>query len=72
MALEEMRTEEPVKVDIIAGFLGAGKTTLINKLLGGAVDPAETVLIENEFGDVSIDDELLAWLRQAYDFAASK
>ena len=60
MALEKVRTEEPVKVDIIAGFLGAGKTTLINKLLGGAVDPSETVLIENEFGDVSIDDELLA------------
>ena len=50
---------EPVKIDIISGFLGAGKTTIINKLLEGAVSPAETVLIENEFGEVSIDDELL-------------
>ena len=60
MAQDEMHAEEPVKVDIVAGFLGAGKTTLINKLLGGAVEPSETVLIENEFGDVSIDDELLS------------
>jgi len=51
--------EELVKIDIIAGFLGAGKTTMINKLLEGAVAPAETVLIENEFGEVSIDDDLL-------------
>ena len=56
---EGIEAEAPVKIDIIAGFLGAGKTTLINKLLGGAVSAAETVLIENEFGDVAIDDELL-------------
>ena len=48
------------KIDIVCGFLGAGKTTLINRLLEGAVSPADTVIIENEFGDVSIDDELLA------------
>ena len=60
MTQNAVNAEEPVKVDIIAGFLGAGKTTIINKLLGGAVEPSETVLIENEFGDVAIDDDLLS------------
>ena len=48
-----------VKLDIISGFLGAGKTTFINKLLSDGYDIEGTVLIENEFGDVSVDGELI-------------
>lgn len=47
------------KIDIISGFLGAGKTTLINKLLLEAYLDEKPVLIENEFGEASIDDILL-------------
>lgn len=47
------------KLDIISGFLGAGKTTFINKLFSDGYDITKTVLIENEFGDVSIDGELV-------------
>ncbi len=43
------------KVNIISGFLGAGKTTLIKKLLGGAFDGEKVVLLENEYGEVGID-----------------
>ncbi|MCQ2406213.1 MAG: GTP-binding protein [Oscillospiraceae bacterium] len=43
------------KVDIFSGFLGAGKTTLIKKLLAEAYKGEKLVLIENEFGDVSVD-----------------
>lgn len=39
------------KIDIISGFLGAGKTTLIKKLLKEAYADEQVVLIENEFGD---------------------
>ncbi|MDR0459729.1 MAG: GTP-binding protein, partial [Coriobacteriales bacterium] len=48
-----------IKLDIITGFLGAGKTTLINKLLAEAYIDEKPVLIENEFGEVSIDDSLV-------------
>ena len=41
------------KIDIVSGFLGAGKTTLIKKLLKEALAGTQTVLIENEFGAVS-------------------
>ena len=44
-----------VKVNIISGFLGAGKTTLIRKLLKEALNGDKTVLIENEFGEIGID-----------------
>ncbi len=44
-----------VKIDIISGFLGAGKTTLIKKLLKEALAGEKVVLLENEFGDVGID-----------------
>ena len=44
-----------VKVNIISGFLGAGKTTLIQKLLKEALSGDKTVLIENEFGEIGID-----------------
>ncbi len=50
---------ENVSVHIIAGFLGAGKTTFINKLFADGVDARSTVLIENELGETSIDDQLL-------------
>ena len=44
-----------VKIDIISGFLGAGKTTLIKKLLKEAFEGEQVVLIENEFGEIGID-----------------
>ena len=44
-----------VKVNIISGFLGAGKTTLIKKLLGGAMKDEQVILLENEYGEVGID-----------------
>ena len=43
------------KVNIISGFLGAGKTTLIKKLLSGAFGDEKVVLLENEYGEVGID-----------------
>ena len=43
------------KVNIISGFLGAGKTTLIKKRLGGAFEGEKVVLLENEYGEVGID-----------------
>ena len=48
-----------VKVDIISGFLGAGKTTLIQKLLKEALAGKKVVLIENEFGEIGIDGGFL-------------
>lgn len=48
-----------VKVDIFSGFLGAGKTTLIKKLANEGLYKEKTVIIENEFGEVSIDGTLL-------------
>ena len=47
------------KIDIISGFLGAGKTTLIKKLLEGAFQKEKVVLIENEFGEIGIDGGFL-------------
>ena len=47
------------KIDIISGFLGAGKTTLIKKLLSEAFQGEKLVLIENEFGEISIDGGFL-------------
>ena len=47
------------KIDIISGFLGAGKTTLIKKLLSQAFQGEKLVLIENEFGEISIDGGFL-------------
>ena len=47
------------KIDIISGFLGAGKTTLIKKLLDGAFQGEKVVLIENEFGEIGIDGGFL-------------
>lgn len=47
------------KIDIISGFLGAGKTTFIKKLLKEAVSGEQVVLIENEFGEIGIDGGFL-------------
>ncbi len=47
------------KIDIISGFLGAGKTTLIKKLLSDAYKGEQVVLIENEFGEIGIDGGFL-------------
>ena len=48
------------KIDIISGFLGAGKTTLIKKLISEAFCGEKLVLIENEFGEIGIDGGFLA------------
>ena len=50
---------ERTKIDIISGFLGAGKTTLIKKLLKEAFEGEQVVLIENEFGEIGIDGGFL-------------
>ena len=47
------------KVDIFSGFLGAGKTTLIKKLIAEAYDEKDIVLIENEFGEIGVDTGFL-------------
>ena len=48
-----------VKIDIISGFLGAGKTTLINRLINEIYKGEKIVLIENEFGEIGIDSGFL-------------
>lgn len=48
-----------MKIDIISGFLGAGKTTLIQRLLKGRIASEKVVLIENEFGEISVDTDFL-------------
>ena len=48
------------KIDIFSGFLGAGKTTLIKKLIDEAYRGERLVLIENEFGEISVDGGFLA------------
>ena len=50
---------EKTKIDIISGFLGAGKTTLIKKLLKDAFQGEQVVLIENEFGEIGIEGGFL-------------
>ena len=48
-----------VKVNIISGFLGAGKTTLIKKLLTGKVREEKIILLENEYGEVGVDGSFM-------------
>ena len=50
---------EITKIDIVAGFLGAGKTTLINRLLKEVYSGEKVALLENEFGEISVDADLL-------------
>ena len=47
------------KIDIFSGFLGAGKTTLIKKLIREAYAGEKLVLIENEFGEIAVDGGFL-------------
>lgn len=58
-AMRRERREIMAKVDIFSGFLGAGKTTLIRKLIAEAYKGEQVVLIENEFGDIGIDSDFL-------------
>lgn len=52
------RVKNMIKVDVVSGFLGAGKTTLIKKLLK-AYEKEKVVLIENEFGEIGIDGDIV-------------
>lgn len=56
---ERKEVRKMTKIDIVSGFLGAGKTTLIKKLLGEALQDTKVVLIENEFGEIGIDGGFL-------------
>ena len=56
---KEKKVFSMTKIDIVSGFLGAGKTTLIKKLLAEAFPGEKLVLIENEFGEISIDGGFL-------------
>ncbi len=49
-----------MKIDIISGFLGSGKTTFIKRLLNSKLKNEKVVLIENEFGEISVDTDFLA------------
>jgi G3E family GTPase len=49
-----------MKIDIISGFLGAGKTTFIKRLLNTDLKNEKVVLIENEYGEISVDTDLLS------------
>ena len=53
------RKKKMTKIDVVSGFLGAGKTTLIKKLLKEALADTKVVLIENEFGEIGIDGGFL-------------
>ena len=48
-----------IKIDVISGFLGAGKTTLIKKIFETVLKNEKVVLIENEFGEIGIDGSFL-------------
>lgn len=57
--MNKWRRFKMTKVDIVSGFLGAGKTTLIKKLIAEAFQGEKLVLIENEFGEIGIDGGFL-------------
>ena len=57
--------ENKTKIDIFSGFLGAGKTTLIKKLIQEAFGGEKLVLIENEFGEIGIDGGFMRFPRSA-------
>ena len=50
---------ENTKIDVVSGFLGAGKTTFIKRLVEGNKDKGKTIIIENEFGEIGIDGGFL-------------
>ena len=55
MNIKNRSEAEQVKIDVITGFLGAGKTTFINKVLESITEKDFTVILENEFGEISVD-----------------
>ena len=57
--MEKRDGHSMTKIDIFSGFLGAGKTTLIKKLIAEAYTGEKLVLVENEFGDVGVDGAFL-------------
>ena len=57
--MSKRKAEQMAKVDIFSGFLGAGKTTLIKKLISEGYDTKNIVLIENEFGEIGVDTGFL-------------
>ena len=57
--IEQKEGTDMTKVDIFSGFLGAGKTTLIKKLVKEVFAGKKIVLIENEFGEIGIDGGFL-------------
>ena len=48
-----------VKINVVSGFLGAGKTTLIKKLLTGKLREEKVILLENEYGEVGVDGSFM-------------
>jgi G3E family GTPase len=52
--------DKKIKLDVISGFLGAGKTTLINKLLTEAYRNEKIAVLENVFGKIGVDGEILS------------
>ena len=56
---EKGRKMAKTKIDIISGFLGAGKTTFMKKLIGDALKDEKVVIVENEFGEIGIDSGFL-------------
>ena len=56
-----------VKVDIVSGFLGAGKTTFIKELISKVYGDEKLVLIENEFGEIGIDGKFMRDFRNRGD-----
>ena len=55
----KLQQPETVPITIIGGYLGAGKTTLINRMLAQPTLPAGTAILVNDFGDINIDAELI-------------
>ena len=55
-----------VKVDIVSGFLGAGKTTFMKKMVAEAYAGEKVVIVENEFGEIGIDAGFLKEIGRAH------